>query len=65
MSRAARIWCLALGLLAGLWWDGQRWTYPGGWSDERARQRQRRRARWLTNQFLGLGSAFIKLGQLL
>ncbi len=65
MSRAARIWWLALGLLAGLWWDGQRWTYPGGWSDERARQRQRRRARWLTNQFLGLGSAFIKLGQLL
>ena len=43
MSRAARIWWLALGLLAGLWWDGQRWTYPGGWSDERARQRHPRR----------------------
>ena len=63
--RPLRIWWLALALVLGLWWDGQAWTYPGGVTPERQRRRQRRRARWLTQEFLALGSAFIKLGQLL
>ena len=65
LSRPLRIWWLAIRLLAGLWWDGQRWSYPGGATPERRNERQRRRARWLTGEFLALGSAFIKLGQLL
>ena len=65
LLRPLRIWWLALALLLGLWWDGQAWTYVGGVTPERQRSRQRRRARWLTQAFLGLGSAFIKLGQLL
>jgi predicted unusual protein kinase regulating ubiquinone biosynthesis (AarF/ABC1/UbiB family) len=63
--RPLRIWWLALVLVVRLWWDGRPWTYPGGISPERRSQRSRRLARWLTQQFLGLGSAFIKLGQLL
>jgi predicted unusual protein kinase regulating ubiquinone biosynthesis (AarF/ABC1/UbiB family) len=63
--RPLRIWGVTLRLLFGLWWDGCRWSYPGGYTSERRAARQRRRARWLTAQFLGLGSAFIKLGQLL
>jgi predicted unusual protein kinase regulating ubiquinone biosynthesis (AarF/ABC1/UbiB family) len=63
--RPLRIWWLALGLALGLWWDGQAWTYPGGVTPERRARRSRRRARWLTEQFLQFGSAFIKLGQLL
>ncbi len=63
--RPLRIWSLTVRLLFGLWWDGRRWSYPGGYTAERLAARQRRRARWLTAQFLGLGSAFIKLGQLL
>ena len=63
--RPLRIWWLALGLALGLWWDGLAWTYPGGVTPERRARRSRRRARWLTEQFLQLGSAFIKLGQLL
>ncbi|MCP9833978.1 MULTISPECIES: AarF/ABC1/UbiB kinase family protein [unclassified Cyanobium] len=63
--RPLRIWRLVVQLLAGLWWDGRPWTYPGGRTPERQAARQRRRARWLTAQFLELGSAFIKLGQLL
>ncbi|MEX1322862.1 MAG: AarF/ABC1/UbiB kinase family protein [Synechococcaceae cyanobacterium] len=63
--RPLRIWWLALRLSLGLWWDGQGWTYPGGRTPERRSQRARRRARWLTAEFLALGSAFIKLGQLL
>ena len=63
--RPLQIWWVALGLLASIWWEGQRWSYPGGWTEERQRQRARRRARWLGVRFLELGSAFIKLGQLL
>ena len=63
--RPLRIWRLVVQLLAGLWWDGRAWTYPGGRTPERQAARVRRRARWLTAQFLELGSAFIKLGQLL
>lgn len=63
--RPLRIWWLAFGLALGLWWDGQPWSYPGGVTPERRARRARSRARWLTEQFLQLGSAFIKLGQLL
>ena len=63
--RPLRIWWVALTLVVGLWWDGQAWTYPRGVSPERQARRRSCRARWLTRQFLVLGSAFIKLGQLL
>ena len=65
LGRSLRIWRAVLQLLLGLWWDAASWTYPGGVSDERRAARQRRRARWLTAELLQLGSAFIKLGQLL
>jgi predicted unusual protein kinase regulating ubiquinone biosynthesis (AarF/ABC1/UbiB family) len=65
VARPLRIWWLAVQLLAGLWWDARPWTYPGGRTPERVAARQRRRARWLTARFLALGSAFIKVGQLL
>ncbi len=65
ISRPLRIWWLALRLLLSIWWGGQRWSYPGGWSEERQQLRSRIRARWLASRFLELGSAFIKLGQLL
>ena len=64
-SRVLRIWAAVLQLLLWLWIDGQRWSYPGGATEERRAARQRRRARWLTAELLELGSAFIKLGQLL
>jgi predicted unusual protein kinase regulating ubiquinone biosynthesis (AarF/ABC1/UbiB family) len=65
LARSLRIWRLAIRLMAGLWWDGRRWSYPGGYSPEKRAGRQRRTAQWLTAEFLALGSAFIKLGQLL
>ena len=63
--RALRIWRTVLVLLFLLWWDSCGWTYPGGVSPERRQTRQQQRARWLTRELLHLGSAFIKLGQLL
>ena len=67
MLRALRIWAVALQLLVRLWWNSQRWSYWGaaGFSAERLARRQRRLSRWLTAEFLALGSAFIKLGQML
>ena len=59
------IWRAVLTLLVLLWWDGQSWTYRGGATRERRAERQQQRAQWLTRQLLQLGSAFIKLGQLL
>ena len=63
--RALRIWRAVLTLIAYLWWDARPWTYPGGCTQERRAVRQQHRARWLTAELLSLGSAFIKLGQLL
>ena len=64
-GRVLRIWGAVLQLLFWLWLDGKAWSYPGGATPERRAARQRRRARWLTAELLALGSAFIKLGQLL
>ena len=65
MLRGLRIWRAVLTFLLFLWWDSQAWTYRGGPTPERRAARQQRRARWLTAELLQLGSAFIKLGQLL
>jgi len=65
LLRALRIWRSVLTLLLLLWWDAQAWTYGGKVSAELRAERQRHRARWLTAELLRLGSAFIKLGQLL
>lgn len=63
--RALRIWRAVLTLIIFVWWDARQWTYPGGCTSERRQARQTIRARWLTTELLQLGSAFIKLGQLL
>ena len=63
--RSLRIWSVVVVLLSRLWWDGRRWTYIGGPSEAAVERRQRRLARWLLHELLALGSAFIKLGQLL
>jgi predicted unusual protein kinase regulating ubiquinone biosynthesis (AarF/ABC1/UbiB family) len=64
-TRVLRIWAAVVQLLLWLWLDARDWSYPGGATAERRAARQRRRARWLTAELLTLGSAFIKLGQLL
>ena len=65
LLRALTIWRVVIQLLGLLWWDGQAWSYRNGMTADARALRQATRARWLTAELLQLGSAFIKLGQLL
>ncbi len=64
LKRAFLIWITLLSLLINLWIDNIRFTIFQTKSDEKSRV-QVKRARWFTNQLIRLGSAFIKIGQLL
>ena len=48
-----------------IWFDSLKWTYLKGYNTKRKERRQISRAKWLTKELVDLGSAFIKLGQLL
>ena len=63
--RALRIWIILLGLIFYLWFDSKTWTYLKGYTAKRKEKRNTLRAKWLTKELVNLGSAFIKLGQLL
>jgi len=65
LGRAFRIWRTLLILLFFLWFDSRKWTYLKGYNFKSREIRQISRAKWLTKELVSLGSAFIKLGQLL
>ena len=64
LKRAFLIWITLISLLIILWIDNIRFTIFQTKSNEKIRV-QIKRARWFTNQLIKLGSAFIKIGQLL
>ena len=64
LKRAFLIWMTLISLLINLWIDNVRFTIFQTKSNEKNRV-QIKRARWFTNQLINLGSAFIKIGQLL
>jgi len=64
LKRAFLIWITLISLLINLWIDNIRFTIFQTKSNEKSRV-QIKRARWFTNQLIQLGSAFIKIGQLL
>ena len=64
LKRAFVIWTTLISLLINLWIDNIRFTIFQTKSNEKSRV-QIKRARWFTNQLIKLGSAFIKIGQLL
>ena len=65
VGRAIRIWMILLSLLFYLWFDSKKWTYLRGFTEKAREKRNILRAKWLTKELVNLGSAFIKLGQLL
>ena len=64
LKRAFLIWITLISLLINLWIDNIRFKIFQTKSNEKSRV-QIKRARWFTNQLIKLGSAFIKIGQLL
>ncbi len=56
---------ILLGLLFYLWFDSKKWTYLQGYTTKKREKRTTSRAKWITKELINLGSAFIKLGQLL
>ena len=64
LKRSFLIWITLISLLTILWIDNIRFTIFQTKSNEKSRV-QIKRARWFTNQLIKLGSAFIKIGQLL
>jgi len=64
LKRAFLIWITLISLLINLWIDNIRFTIFKNKNNEKSRV-QIKRARWFTNQLIKLGSAFIKIGQLL
>ena len=63
--RALKIWRTLIVLIFLIWWDSQPFTYTKGCNETNKSYRQKIRARWITKELVKLGSAFIKLGQLL
>ncbi len=64
LKRSFLIWITLISLLLNLWIDNIRFTIFQTKNNEKSRV-QIKRARWFTNQLIKLGSAFIKIGQLL
>lgn len=58
------VWSFVLALRARTYVDDAKWTYIGGFSEEKQKIRRRGTASWLRECILQLGPTFIKLGQL-
>ena len=64
LNRSFLIWITLISLLIILWLDNIRLTIFQTKSNQKIKV-QIKRAKWFTNQLIKLGSAFIKIGQLL
>jgi predicted unusual protein kinase regulating ubiquinone biosynthesis (AarF/ABC1/UbiB family) len=58
------IWVFVLALLLKLWSNGKKWTYSGGYTEEKFAARRKKQAAWIRKSILELGPTFIKVGQL-
>nr|WP_225901207.1 AarF/ABC1/UbiB kinase family protein [[Leptolyngbya] sp. PCC 7376] len=58
------IWKFVLTLIFKLIRNSKKWTYPGGFTEEKLSDRRKIQARWIKESFLELGPTFIKVGQL-
>jgi predicted unusual protein kinase regulating ubiquinone biosynthesis (AarF/ABC1/UbiB family) len=62
--RRIDIWRFVLTLLFQFWRNGKKWSYSGGYSEEKQARRRQKQAVWIRESLLNLGPTFIKTGQL-
>jgi predicted unusual protein kinase regulating ubiquinone biosynthesis (AarF/ABC1/UbiB family) len=62
--RRLDIWAFVLTLSFKLWRNSRKWTYAGGYSEEKTAARRQAQAVWIRESLLELGPTFIKAGQL-
>jgi len=62
--RRVDIWRFVLTLWFKLWLEGRKWSYIGGYSEQKKNARRQKRAVWIRESLLELGPTFIKVGQL-
>ena len=62
--RRLDIWRFVFTLSFKLWRNNRKWTYTGGYSQEKATARRQKQAVWIKESLLELGPTFIKAGQL-
>ncbi|MEM7592292.1 MAG: AarF/ABC1/UbiB kinase family protein [Cyanobacteria bacterium P01_A01_bin.83] len=62
--RRLDIWLFVFSFLFSNWWNKRKWTYAGGFTQQKEAVRRRAQAIWIRESFLDLGPTFIKLGQL-
>jgi predicted unusual protein kinase regulating ubiquinone biosynthesis (AarF/ABC1/UbiB family) len=65
LARTIDIWRTVLTFSWMIWIDGKKWSYVGGKTEAKVKNRTRQRAIWLRESMLQLGPTFIKVGQLL
>ncbi|MGK7876899.1 MAG: AarF/UbiB family protein [Xenococcaceae cyanobacterium] len=58
------IWRFVLIFLFKLWLNGKKWSYRGGYTEEKLYTRRKIQAIWIRENLLELGPTFIKVGQL-
>ena len=58
------IWTFVLTLIFKLWRNSKKWTYPGGYTEDKLIARRKIQASWIRENLLELGPTFIKVGQL-
>ncbi|XP_052207090.1 protein ACTIVITY OF BC1 COMPLEX KINASE 7, chloroplastic [Diospyros lotus] len=64
VQRSIDVWSFVLSLRVRVLFDNAKWTYAGGFTEDKQKYRRRRTASWLRERVLQLGPTFIKLGQL-
>ena len=58
------IWVFVLSLSYSLWLNGKKWSYRGGYTEQKRDKRRKAQAKWIRESLLELGPTFIKAGQL-
>lgn len=63
-KRNIDVWSFVLSLRSWVWFSDAKWTYVGGFTEEKQKARRRSLGVWVREKILQLGPTFIKLGQL-